>query len=766
MWVQFMRAIVRSFVMFFAVAVATSCAVFTPLPEPTTLDQRLAMFPAAGLPLQGPVTVWWNEHQVPFIEASTDRDAAFALGLVHAHLRLGQMEVMRRVSQGRISEIAGPIPQVQDIEHALRILDLGRTSPAVYAAMPAESKAWLDAFVEGVNHYQATAADLPHEYALLGLEREPWRSEEILTIGRLASVDVSWFAWFRLLGLRERADWPQLWAALLEEGTTSAPSFAWSQSSALNEFLRVLGTMSRTGSNSMAIAASKTGTGAAMMANDPHLGISLPNLWVLAGVKSPSYNVVGLMVPGVPFVAVGRNETIAWGGTNMRSAGSDLLDVRSLPADQITTRTATVRTRWWFDSDITVRETPYGPIMSDAAILPTREGEVLALKWIGHYPSDEITAMLRVNRARDWNEFRAALEGFSISPQNFLFADVKGNIGQVTATHLPKRSKEPPADIVRPLSDAAAWDAFVTSRDLPSAYNPAEGFLASANNRGAEAQVPIGYFFSADDRVTRMQEVLRGMTRVTADDLKRLQMDTYSSSSIVMRDAFLARANKTYFVQLKDVDNIGGILSAVEAIKRWNGRYDRDNPDAVAFEAAMAAFLPAAFAKHEIDAFDAAGSAYATLAPRVATLSDDVFRSAATAALSSAGKAIKTYPTWGDMHRLIVQAQFAAIPVIGGRYVFDDVPAAGSSETLLKTDHDTSAERHPTRYGAQSRHVSDLSDPDANWFVLLGGNDGWYNSSTFRDQVEAFQSGQSFQVPLRIETVRATFKNKHMLNAK
>ena len=752
-----MRAIVRSLVMCVVVAAATSCAVFTSLPEPTTLDQRLAMFPTKGLPLQGPVTVWWNEHQVPYIEATTDRDAAFALGLAHAHLRLGQMEVMRRVSQARISEVAGPIPQVQDIEHALRILDLGRTSKTVYASMPAETKAWLDAFVEGVNHYQKTMTEEPHEYALLGLEREPWHSEEILTIGRLASVDVSWFVWFRVMTLRDREDWPQLWQALLEEGTMSAPSFASNQNAGLKEFARLLSTMSRNGSNSIAVGAAKTGTGAAMIANDPHLGISLPNLWVLAGVKSPSYNMVGFMVPGVPFVAVGRNESIAWGGTNMRSAGSDLFDVSSLPKEQITERTVTARTRWWFDSDLTVRDTPYGPVLSDAEILPARDGEVLALKWIGHRPSDEITAMLKVNRARDWDEFRTALEGFSISPQNFLFADVKGNIGQLTATHLPKRSKDLPADLVRPLSDAKAWDEIVTSRDLPSSYNPADGFLASANNRGAEAEVPVGYFFSADDRVTRLQQLLGGMAKVTADDLKRVQMDTFSASSAQMRDAFVSR------VRIDTLSLTPDQKQALEAIAAWDARYDRASAGAVAFEAAMAKFLPASFPAHEITAFDAAGSAYAKFAPGVAALEKGPFAKAALEALTSSVEARAKYAAWGDMHRMIVQAQFASIPVIGGRYVFDDVPAAGSSETILKTDHDISAERHPTRYGAQARHVSDLADPDANWFVMLGGNDGWYNSSTFRDQVEAFQNGRSFQVPLKIETVRATFKNKHTL---
>jgi penicillin amidase len=757
-----MPAIARALLALVLATALTSCAVLTPLPEARSLDQRLAMIPASALPVRGPVTVWWNEHQVPFVEATTDRDAAFALGLVHAHLRLGQMEVMRRVSQARISEMAGPIPQVADIEHALRILDLGRTSAAVYAAMPAETKAWLDAFVEGVNHYQANAAELPHEYALLGLDKEPWRAEEILTIGRLASVDVSWLVWIRLMPLREREDWPKLWREILEEGTSSAPSFAWNKRTAANELSRLLSTMSRNGSNSMAVAASKTGTGAAMIASDPHLGISLPNLWVLAGVKSPSYNMVGFMVPGVPFVAVGRNEHIAWGGTNMRSAGSDLFDVSKLPADQIKERTVTAKTRWWFDGEQKVRDTPYGPILSDAEALPKRKGEQFALRWIGHNPSDEFTAMLKVNRARNWDEFRTALEGFSISPQNFIYADVKGNIGQVTATHLPKRSKELPADLIRPLSDAAAWNEIVTSRDLPQVLNPASGFVASANNRGAEASIPIGYFFSADDRVTRMQELLGRTTRVTADDLKRIQMDTYSSSSVAMRDAFTARIEKSYAIVLPQ-GLVADDVAAFEAISDWNGRYDRDSKGAVAFEAAMKAFLPAAFAEHEILALDAAGSPYPRLAAAVATLKDDVFYAAVEASLASAAAAMKKYPTWGDMHRMVVQGQFAAIPVVGSRYVFDDLPAAGSSETLLKTDHDSAAERHATRYGAQARHVSDLSNPDANWFVMLGGNDGWYNAENFRDQVDAFQNGRSFQVPLKIETVRATFKHKTLL---
>ncbi len=166
------------------------CAVLQPLPRKTTLGERLGTFPTDNLPIKGPVTVSWNEFQVPFIEAETDADAAFALGLVHAHLRLGQMEIMRRISQGRLSEVGGPI--AAETDHALRILGLGNAVPEILAGMPPESRAWLNSFVAGINHYQANIARLPHEYRLLGLDRDPWTAADVLTVGRLASVDVNW----------------------------------------------------------------------------------------------------------------------------------------------------------------------------------------------------------------------------------------------------------------------------------------------------------------------------------------------------------------------------------------------------------------------------------------------------------------------------------------------------------------------------------------------------------------------------------------------
>lgn len=188
--------------------VLAGCAVLTPLPEPVDIDQRLDAIPVSGLPLSAPVRIHWNEHQVPFVEAENDRDLAVALGVVHTHLRWGQMEVARRLVRGRVAEMGGPL--ARDIDKSLRILNFGRGAEATLAQMPADTRAWLDAFVAGINHHNANADVLPHEHRVLGFAREPWTPADVIAIGRLASTDVNWLIWFRMLELRDRPDWPEI----------------------------------------------------------------------------------------------------------------------------------------------------------------------------------------------------------------------------------------------------------------------------------------------------------------------------------------------------------------------------------------------------------------------------------------------------------------------------------------------------------------------------------------------------------------------------
>jgi acyl-homoserine lactone acylase PvdQ len=207
----------RAFALLALTALPTGCAAL--FPEPRSLKERLAAFPTADLLLDAPVEVHWNDHPVPFIHARTDRDPAFTLGLVHTHLRAGQMALMKRVAQGRLAEMAGPL------DRALRTLDLGYAMDGMIAGLSPETRAWLEAYGAGLNHYQDRMSAPPPELALLGVEPAPWSLPDILTLGRLAGIDVNRLIYFALLPERLGPEWERVWAQVLETGaadTTTA----------------------------------------------------------------------------------------------------------------------------------------------------------------------------------------------------------------------------------------------------------------------------------------------------------------------------------------------------------------------------------------------------------------------------------------------------------------------------------------------------------------------------------------------------------------
>ncbi|MCY4609457.1 MAG: penicillin acylase family protein [bacterium] len=740
------RHLVRAAGLLFAGGSLAACALLAPLPEPRGLADRLAVFPDHGVDLDGRVTIRWNDHQVPFIEALSDDDAAFALGMVHAHLRLAQMSLVRMAARGRLAEVAGPL--ASDIDHGLRILSFGHAARDIEAAMESGARRWTQRFVDGINHYQATLDDLPQEFGVLGMEREPWTVTDVLTIGRLVGTDVNWLIWSGLLPLRKRPDWPQLWARLVESGSASLPSFADADVNA------ILAGVGRTGSNSMAIGPERTTTGGAIIANDPHLGILVPNVWLIAGLKSPSYHVVGLMGPGLPVFAIGRNPSIAWGGTNMRAASSDLVDVSDLDPDAIETRDETISVRWWFDSTVTIRQTPLGPVISDAPFLSDNGLPDLALRWTGHDASDEIGAMLAVSRARDFTGFRTAFDTFAVPGQNMIFADHDGNIGQVMAVTLPQRTGSP-GDIVADAGEVTrTWATMQSSGDFPWSYNPRQGYLVSANNRPTRTATPVGFFFSSDDRVSRLASLTGGGGRLDVAAVKAIQRDVYMPSSARLRDDFIEGLEAAGLVSSAGRE----AAEAITRMRNWDGHYRAGSVGAVSFEQFRAGFVHSFYSRllgEEHGAIMARRGG--VLVRDMEQASREVLDAALTAGLEAAEKGLDVFTDWSDMHRLSLAHPLSMLPVIGERYRFGDHGVGGSSETIMKTAHDASATRHTVRYGANARHVSDMTDMDENYFVLLGGQDGWLNSSTMLDQWPLWQSGGYVRMPLTPEGVRASF---------
>lgn len=727
-----------------ALALLPGCAAL--FPRQTGVERRIAQLPVERLPLERPVNVRWNQHLVPWVEAETDGDLFFALGLVHGHLRGAQVQLLRRVSQGRLAEVAGPL--AADIDHAIRVLGFGRAAPAIVAAWPPETRYLAERFLAGLNHSIAHGPR-PPEAGLLALDRAPLTLEEMLAIGRLAGSDVNWFTFFSILPQRQQPDFPRLWARLREAGAGN-PDMA-------DALVAILAGTSRAGSNTVAVAAERSATGGALIASDPHLGMNLPNLWVLAGMRSPSFHAVGAMVPGLPFLGLGRNPDVAWGGTNLRAASSDLFDASRLPPEAFREEETVVRQRLWFPSTRRHRVTEQGPVLTDARVVPNRGGPV-ALRWIGHEPTDEITALLGGARARDGAEFRRAFVNFGVSAQNMIWADRSGRVGRLLAATLPDRAGFPEhGPLLDPTNPAHTqpWRNLRDHRALPAEERPRDGVIASSNEAPANwtnDRFPVGFFFSDADRNQRLRALLTEGPRVTPERLMLIQRDTLSPKAREIARGLLAR-----------FDALPGLgtpeRAMLDRMRGWDGDYQADSAGALVFEVLLAQLLPrvgpegtgargpetgwnfvTAFLLRDLDAM--------TPERREAVLRD---------AASAAAPVAARHANWGEVHRLRAAHWLVNLPVLGRRFVLGDFPAGGSRETPMKTGHAPVAGRHEVTFGSMARHVSDMSDPDANWFLLWGGQDGWLGSDAFADQVPLWREGRYIRLPLRRETVAAEF---------
>jgi penicillin G amidase len=722
---------------------------FAPRPPPlstVSLEERLASFPSNGAPLEKSAEIRWNRHLVPFIEAETDRDLAVTLGLVHAHLRLGQMEVLRRLAFGRLSEMIGPM--ALDIDHTLRILDLGRAVSAIESQIPDETRDWLLGFVSGINHCLLRKdAALPHEFQLFGLKREPWSIADILTLGRLLGSDVAWLVWLRLLKIRSFREWPKLWRRLAEMDGAPAPS---EKGAAAEAALHALLSASRSESNSFAISGSRSADGSAWIASDPHLGLSLPSNWLIAGYRSPSHHAVGFMLPGIPFIALGRNPWIAWGGTNLHAYASELCDISDTPEEAIESRRETIAVRWGNPRSVWVRQCGAGPVLSDSTFFRS-DGARLALRWVGHTPSDEITAMLGVSLARNWEEFKAALNHFAVPGQNMIFAGADGNVGHALAARVPKDAPAMPEDLIA--SAGTGWHSFLTASSLPSWYNPDAGFTVSANNK-PDTETVVGRFFSSRHRFERITSILSGASTADFPLLAGLQQDVVvpAASKLAFRLAQIAKSGTSPPLSPESAE-------LVRLLENWDGAYGATSNAPAAFELLLYHFANIHYSQQTLAVYASGWMLRDLIRADIEAADEPQIRPAVLLAIQRAAKSLKGR-AWGKLHRLRLDHTLGLFPA-GWRYRCFNLPVSGGSETVMKTANGLAGGPHAVRFGSNARHISKLADMDANYFVLLGGQDGWFGSTAFADQVPLWRRGEYIQVPLQADKVIQSF---HLVN--
>lgn len=729
----------------------SGCTMLTTYPDKLSQAERFKQLSGTTAPLKTGATIHWHPNAIPFVEAANDDDLAFGVGVAHAHLRIDQMELLRLVSQGRLSEVAGPIPQIADVDLGLRMIGLVESAKKTYAMMHPESRAWIEQFTAGVNWYIDQLNSTPVFHKLAGMKLDKFSIIDVLTISRLISSDLTWATYIQNLKSSQTKGFAKVWQEKLAKLAGSAPSFAGKGPLTLEQIVTMF---SKSGSNSAAVAGANTSSGAAMIANDPHVGIWLPNFWLLVGMKSPTYHAIGYMIPGVPIIGVGRNKDIAWGGTNMRGISTHLYDVTDLDPAQITSKEVTISRRWWWNTKKTIRSTPFGPILTDIAMLAPEGGLKASLYWQGRNGSDEIHAFLLAARAKNWQDFRKAFTNYQVSAMNMVYADKEGNIGMVPAYGQPV------------LKDPSKTLDFIKSTDNPivgvlkpteqiEAFNPADGFIASANNKPfKDPVIPYAFSYANSDRYLRMVSLLKGRKGVTVENLKALQLDTVSEKALDLTVILKDRLGSWQPTQRGD-DWL--------RLMNWNGDYDKAKREPLVFEIAMYG-LWQVFQANTKGPFKGSTKApdnwKEVIKPWLAEVDEAKLKSYVEDTLKANKKPLDEFKVWGD-YTVFSPAPFVGrLPLIGSRYRLAEMPISGGNDTLNKYGRPFKPEKAEVSYGASARHISDMASLDENYFVMNGGQDSWMMNENIGDQLELWQKGDYLKIPLSWDKVLGSF-NRH-----
>lgn len=553
--------------------------------------------------LQAEVRVLRDKWGIPHIYAQNNHDLFFAQGYVHAQDRMWQMEFWRRIGMGRLAEILGK--SALESDKFLRTVGFARVAEEELRQMDPTTRQILQAYADGVTAYlEQRKGRLGIEFTLLGLtgakfEPEPWSPIHSLTWAKVMAYDLGRnmnTEIVRVLLLKKFGEdaVQQLLPAYRPDHPVIVPTgVAWqdvdtSLLAVLDEVDRYTGReVLGTGSNNWVIAGSKTTTGAPLLANDPHLSIQMPSIWYEIGLHGGDFDVVGASFPGAPGVIIGHNRYIAWGVTNLGPDCQDLFVEKINPNNpnqyefqgqwrdmqvveeeiRVAGQSEPVR--------LTVRITHHGPIVDDVlGPLPTGT----ALRWTALEPNTLFQAVVKLDLARNWDEFRNALREWDIAAQNFVYADVQGNIGYQSTGKWPIRAKGDGLMPVPGHTGEYEWLGYVPFEEMPYLFNPAQGFVVTANNAVVDEKYPylVSLEWGSGYRAARITEMIQAKATLSAEDIQAMHADTLSLG---------AKEVLPYFLSLKP--QAQELRQALEILRGWDYRFDKDSAGAAIFGAAL-----------------------------------------------------------------------------------------------------------------------------------------------------------------------------------
>ncbi|MBV9287300.1 MAG: penicillin acylase family protein [Hyphomicrobiales bacterium] len=548
--------------------------------------------------LSAEARVWRDAYGVPHIFAASMDDAMRTLGYLHASERLFQMEVLRRAGQGRTAELIGAdgIP----IDKVTRTLGFYREAEMSFAALSPWAQRRLQAYADGVNAFLTSHEDaLPPEFLILGDRPEPWRPADSLVWGKLFSFQNSHNYTLEVLRARlreklgpEKVSWFFPGAPPGSPVTTMpALNVKHAAAESVKAQIEAMTGVGHGSSNEWVVAGSRTTTGKPILANDPHLGLAAPIIWYLARIVTPEGWVKGATIPGAPIVALGQSQSIAWGFTNADTDVEDLFIETVDPsnpsrymapdgAKPFETREETIHVKDGADVKLTIRATRHGPILSDVSEdvgAIAAPGKVVALAFSGLGDHDTTAeAMMRLNAARNWNDFLDALRLYQTPTQNIVYADIAGDIGFFSPGLVPLRKSGDGLAPADGASGAFDWIGVVPFDELPQLHNPEAGFVFNANNANvpADRQPTFGQDWEEDFRARRIQEFMGAIDKHSLDTAAAMQADRVSLD---------AKELQPFIAMIAPSDERARQAQAM--LLSWNAVMDKERPEPLVYAA-------------------------------------------------------------------------------------------------------------------------------------------------------------------------------------